>query len=243
MTAQNRTTLYGYFQTGDKPTESQFSNLIDSSLSLVDTAAQTVVSDVSLGGTFAVSGKSTLRAISATTVSAATLAGLSTPLSVAQGGTGVVASDPIIQRAYTNTTAVATGTTQIPIDDTIPQSTEGNQYLSLAITPKNTANILVIEGLLNLSNAASAPFALSAALFQDSTANALTAVTNIEGVAAQIYQLYFKHVMAAGTTSATTFTVRAGANVVGTTTLNGQSGARIFGGTLNSYLMITEYAT
>ena len=36
MSAQNRTTLKGYFNTGDKPTETQFTNLIDSGLNLTD---------------------------------------------------------------------------------------------------------------------------------------------------------------------------------------------------------------
>ena len=36
MSAQTRTTLKGYFNTGDKPTEGQFENLIDSNLNLTD---------------------------------------------------------------------------------------------------------------------------------------------------------------------------------------------------------------
>lgn len=66
MTAQNRATLYTYFQNGDKPTQGQFQNLIDSSLNIVDPAGQSIVSDVSaLGkldvvGPLNVSGVSTL---------------------------------------------------------------------------------------------------------------------------------------------------------------------------------------
>ena len=44
--------------------------------------------------------------------------------------------------------ALATGTTVMPTDDTIPQITEGDEYMSLAITPKNALNILVIEANL-----------------------------------------------------------------------------------------------
>jgi hypothetical protein len=36
MGKQTRTTLKGYFETGDKPTESQFGDLIDSNLNLND---------------------------------------------------------------------------------------------------------------------------------------------------------------------------------------------------------------
>jgi hypothetical protein len=41
----------------------------------------------------------------------------------------------LLQVVNTTTGAVATGTTVMPFDDTIPQSGEGDQYMSLAITP------------------------------------------------------------------------------------------------------------
>ena len=44
MASVNRTTLKGYFNTGDKPTEAQFENLIDSGINLTD--GGTVVGDV-----------------------------------------------------------------------------------------------------------------------------------------------------------------------------------------------------
>lgn len=62
MTAVNRTTLYSYFDTGDRPTSPQFDDLIDSSLNLVSTSAQTIVSDISALGNLSVS--STLNVIS-----------------------------------------------------------------------------------------------------------------------------------------------------------------------------------
>ncbi len=48
MAAQDRTTLYSYFNTGDKPTETQFANLIDSYVSLTDPsiAAATITVNV-----------------------------------------------------------------------------------------------------------------------------------------------------------------------------------------------------
>ena len=39
MPAQNRTTLKGYFNTGDRPTEAQFADLIDSALNIIDDKA------------------------------------------------------------------------------------------------------------------------------------------------------------------------------------------------------------
>lgn len=59
MTAQNRVTLYTYFETNDKPTQGQFQNLIDSSLNIADTASQSVVSNVNFTANIQVSGLST----------------------------------------------------------------------------------------------------------------------------------------------------------------------------------------
>jgi hypothetical protein len=148
----------------------------------------------------------------------------------------------VVQRVSTSTAAVATGTTLIPMDDTIPQNTEGDQYLSLSITPKNTANILKIEALLNLSNSAANQF-LSASLIQGSTANALSASSEFVETATGFTQVILQHTMTAGSTSSITFNIRAGANNAGTTTLNGQSSARRFGGVLFSSIVITEYSS
>ena len=40
MAKQNRTTLKNYFQTGDKPSQAQYADLIDSNLNLQDTSEQ-----------------------------------------------------------------------------------------------------------------------------------------------------------------------------------------------------------
>lgn len=56
MTAVSRTTLKTYFETGDKPTQAQFIDLIDSSLNLAETASQTIKSDVVVSGGLSVTG-------------------------------------------------------------------------------------------------------------------------------------------------------------------------------------------
>ncbi len=45
-----KTTLKTYFNTGDQPTEANFTDLVDSNLNLADTTAQTVVSATTFGG-------------------------------------------------------------------------------------------------------------------------------------------------------------------------------------------------
>lgn len=148
----------------------------------------------------------------------------------------------VVQRVSTETGAVATGTTTVPIDDTIPQNTEGDQYMTLAITPKNTANILKIEITVNVSNSASVNNMITS-LFQDSTANALATSTTFSALTTAIVNVKFTHIMSAGTTSSTTFKVRIGGNGAGTTTFNGAGGARVFGGVMASSIVITEYSS
>ena len=144
----------------------------------------------------------------------------------------------IVQAVHTQTGAVATGTTILPVDDTIPQNTEGDQYMTLAITPTSATNKLIIE--MTVFAAHSAVSWISAALFQDTTANALAVGGIYATTATGGYFITFKHEMTAGTTSATTFKVRIGGNAVGTTTFNGTSGGRLFGGVMASSIRIEE---
>jgi len=144
-----------------------------------------------------------------------------------------------VQIVSTFTGAVATGTTLIPLDDTIPQNTEGDQYMSLAITPTSATNKLVIEVTAVCSNSTASTKQL--ALFQDSTANALAAVSAYNGIGTGTDTMSLNYVMAAGTTSATTFKVRIGSDLAGTITFNGFSGNRKMGGVYASSIIITEY--
>jgi len=157
---------------------------------------------------------------------------------------GVAASQlpagTVIQRVNTQTGAVATGTTVLPLDDTIPQNTEGDEYMTLAITPTNSSNILYIDVVLNAATTVGAASQFGVALFQDSTAGALAACSHGAIDAGQMMHITFRHKMTAGTTSATTFKVRAGGNGAGTTTFNGRSSGRLFGGVMASSITITE---
>jgi len=147
-----------------------------------------------------------------------------------------------IQEVNTQTGAVATGTTIMPVDDTIPQNNEGDEYMTLAITPTNTNNKLKIEIIASISHSGAA-ITCTAALFQDSTADALAAQSHTlagAGASGYIETLTLTHYMTAGTTSATTFKLRLGGAVAGTTTFNGFGGARKLGGVMASSITIKE---
>ena len=152
------------------------------------------------------------------------------------------AKQAVGQIVTTETGAVATGTTTIPADDTIPQITEGDQYMSLAITPKSATSTLIIDVTLTLATSSASPTAsvMAAALFQDATANALAAAGVIPVATSGTVLIKFTHVMISGTTSATTFKVRAGFGAAGTTTFNGSAGSRLYGGVMASSIVIRE---
>ena len=147
----------------------------------------------------------------------------------------------VIQVVNVETGAVATGSTLVPNVDTIPQITEGDEYMTLAITPTDTTNNLRIDVVWHGMSAVATNMVV--ALFQDTTANAL-ACTHQYAVNADYNFAYgFTHFMPAGTTSATTFRVRAGCDQAGTTTFNGSVGVREYGGSLASSITITEYSS
>lgn len=155
--------------------------------------------------------------------------------------TPAAGSSVVVQVKNTQTGAVATGSTGIPYDDTIPQNTEGDEYMTLAITPTSATNKLKIEVVWVGTTVGQAWIIV--ALFQDSTANALAAACDFHTVSTSGTTTTFTHYMTSGTTSATTFKVRAGIDsggAGGTMTFNGQSGGRIFGGVSASSITITE---
>lgn len=144
----------------------------------------------------------------------------------------------IVQVPYSSTGAVATGTTQIPSDDTIPQNTEGDEYMTLAVTPKSASNILRVQGSGFLANSAQSTAAC--ALFRDTTANALAAGVEYQGGNALPCRLEIDYRVVATSITATTFKWRGGYGGAGTTTFNGVGGARLYGGVLNSFIRIEE---
>jgi hypothetical protein len=134
--------------------------------------------------------------------------------------------------------AVATGTTVMPADDTIPQNDEGDQFMTCAITPTHASNKLLIE--VEWHGASTTANEIWGALFQDSDAGALACSGTQDGSNSQIQNLSFTHYMTAGTTSSTTFKLRVGAGASSTITHNGAAGSRKLGGKMQSSITISE---
>ena len=146
----------------------------------------------------------------------------------------------VLQAVNFHTGAVATGTTIFARDDTIPQITEGDEFMTLAITA-GASNKLLIQVVIHLGSATSSRYP-TAALFNtdEHSTNALAVGTIYEGAGTTFGQLIINHYMTSPSGSATTFRVRGGANVSGTTTMNGESGNRLWGGKFSSSITITE---
>ena len=184
--------------------------------------------------------------ISANTTKKVTVAGVAaavaTALPASSVGPTALTLGVSVQTVATPYSASATGTTVIPQDDTVPQNTEGTEFMTQAITPKSATNMLVIDTLA-LVGCDTAGRNIIGAIFQDSTANALAANAeyndNASGVIPTI--VHVRHIMVAGTTSATTFKFRAGPQAAATVTFNGNNSIRLFGATVKSSIVITEY--
>lgn len=146
----------------------------------------------------------------------------------------------VLQTASTFDGAVATGTATIPKDDSIPQDTEGTQFMSLSFTPVSAASTLLIEACIYISNSLAAQPTI-AALFLSGTADAIGVGHMLNSNAAQPTLITLSAKIASGSTSAKTFTVRAGSSAAATVTFNGASGARLFGGVFSSFIKVTEY--
>jgi len=132
-----------------------------------------------------------------------------------------------------------TGTTLLPLDNTNPQNTEGDQYMSTDFVALSDKSILEID--VDISLASSATATLSMGLFQDSILNALRAKpVGYVSSSGATYNASMKHLMKSTTTSSTAFKVRAGSNSAGTTYFNG-NGAGLFNGTCFSSITIKEY--
>ena len=143
------------------------------------------------------------------------------------------------QIQYYRNSAYSTGTTTLPLDNTTPQNTEGDQYMSTEFDPLSANSIIEIDANITLGH--SALGTMSAALFQDSTANALRAmpVGYISSSGATLTGL-LKHIIKSSSTTQTTFKVRAGSSAAGTTYFNG-NGSGLFNGVCYSSIIIKEY--
>jgi hypothetical protein len=133
----------------------------------------------------------------------------------------------------------------IPLDDSIPQSTEGYSLLNQAFTPKSATSTIVIslDGFAVCGGTALYDSA-ALALF-DGSANAIHAQWLAYAHTASIdhvVPIRMVKVVTSGSTSLRTYNVRLGpTTATGNVAINGTSGGRVFGGVAGVVLTVAEY--
>lgn len=135
-------------------------------------------------------------------------------------------------------TGGGTTTTIIPFDNTIPQITEGTEFMAQSITPTSAANVLQVDTGAFSSGSVAAHQVM--ALFQDATSNALSATASFQSTLTATIGTALSKKISAATTSSTTFRVRMGLDRAGTFTFGGTGAVQIFGGVGNNYIRIQE---
>lgn len=136
-------------------------------------------------------------------------------------------------------TAYTTCGTIMPIDDTIPQNTEGDEVLAVSITPTNAASTLLIIVDLNVQLAvASGLFA--SAVFVDSASNAIAGRVGTSPTTGRVETSHYTHSLLAGSTTARTYRVRAGSATATDLKINGDDATRLLGGVMSSSLTVIE---
>lgn len=166
----------------------------------------------------------------ATTAMVQAAIGATPPLMPAGSSTG---SEPLA--LYTANAAL---TTQIPLDDTIPQITEGTQVLSVThacLTASNRVN-LRFQGQVSVSAASW----VIAALFVDGAANAVRTSSTIIDTTNGGGMLTLEYEASPGDTASHTYTLRVGPSNAVTVRLNGSASARFFGGSSAGTLKLNE---
>jgi len=148
-------------------------------------------------------------------------------------------SSNLVQVVNYQTSAVASGSGTIPLDNSVPQSSEGNQFMSLSITPQSSINKLFIQVIFTGGEVANTDDNFTVALFKDSDIGALKASAG--GVYGNsILTIPLNHYMTAGTTSTITFKVRAGLSS-GSIYINGAANqGQAYGGVSCSSITIME---
>ena len=153
-------------------------------------------------------------------------------------GTTTLPTGSVIQVANVQTGALISATVTIPFDNTIPQITEGTEYMTLNFTPTSASSMLLIDVVVNHC-VAGVSFA-TAALFEGTTANALATSVVMCSNNSGFEQHSFRHKMTAGSTSQKTFRVRGGENDGNEVSFNGRGGGASYGGSMASSITVME---
>lgn len=154
-------------------------------------------------------------------------------------GVGPIAYPPgsMVGTASTTSGTRTTISTTIPLDDTIPQNTEGDEFITVTYTPKYADSILRVTAQIAYARE-DAGHTLTMALFRDSTADA-DATNAVLSTGVHYIPNRIEYDYTSGSTASTTFKLRVGSSS-GTAAINGTTSVSYFNGTLNSFIRVDE---
>lgn len=146
----------------------------------------------------------------------------------------------IIQSVYITQAEANTGGIVMPFDNTPPQNNEGDQYMSITMTPLRSSSRLRIKVNYFATSNTNMRW-ITAALFRDATLSAIGAAATFEATALGSRMQSFTVDTPANATASTTFKLRIGGDQpLEQLTFNGQNGVRILGAVLSSSMEVTE---
>lgn len=131
--------------------------------------------------------------------------------------------------------------TTIPVDNTIPQNTEGSEIFFVSHTPTNANNYIRVKAVIGYCHDSSTASFITAALFKDSSANAVAVQTLFVNIGTNNDgQIILDYRALAGSTSAATWRLRMGSSSGQTFTVSGRLNGALFGGVYISSMTVSE---
>lgn len=144
----------------------------------------------------------------------------------------------VVQRVISTRGTVLVSNSTIPLDNTIPQQTEGAEITTAAITPVSAANKLLVQ--FSALAAGTAALSIQCAIFRDATADALVATSYTSPANLHTGSLSVPCIVSANAAVATTFKARCGANSATQFTINGDGTNQVLGGVAGTSLIVQE---
>ena len=199
------------------------------------------------GSASAASGSAAAAAISAASVSLPTLGTAHQRLRVNAAGNAMeygITAGEVIQTVYTTNSTATASSAVIPPDGTIPQSGEGVQLMSQAITPKLASSKIRVSAVVHIGSSAGPDAVI--ALFKDAGADALSvSYAGLSGTGSgENVALTLRYYENAVDTTSRTYALRFGPDSTGAIYANAiEAGTAPFGaGMLVSSLTVEEIA-
>lgn len=146
-----------------------------------------------------------------------------------------------VGRKSSSSSTYDSSTSVIPWDNTIPQITEGKEFLTISYTPKYADSFLVVSVSVALQDVTGGQYFVGC-IYESGTANALAAGADYSVGSGGAGQFTLQtDPIASGSILARTYTFRYGPHFSSTAYINGIFGGARFGGVSKTHLTVVEY--